>query len=66
MGIKIKDMPATLFVKIEKDDNADWLNAVRHVEDHAEIGTRTKVGVYKLHQVKTVEGVVQSEVAKRR
>ena len=48
------------------DDNADWLNAARHEEDHAEIHVRQRVGVYKLHAVHTVEGVIESKIAKLR
>lgn len=66
MGLKIKTPPATIFVKIEEDDNADWLNAARDMMDHAEIGATTKVGVYKLVETRIVEGVVQSRPAKKR
>ena len=60
MGLKIKQLPATIFVKIEKEDDADWLNAARHAEAHAEIGTKTRVGIYKLVGVRDIEGVVES------
>ncbi len=66
MRIKIKTLPTTVYVKIEKDDNADWLNTAKYAEDHAEIGNQNRVGVYKLYEIRDVEGIVQSKAIKRR
>jgi hypothetical protein len=53
--------PKTLCVKIETDANAgnDYFIASEDIDGMVEMGEKILVGVYKLTELKTVEGVAQ-------
>lgn len=67
--MRIKTYPKTVTVKIEDDgDSNDYLvaNSGDDMLGHAEVGKKIKVGIYKLVEVREVEGVAQTRVLKGR
>jgi hypothetical protein len=56
----MKKFPKTLFVKRERDSAADYFVPHESVLTAAELGEKTKVGVYKLVGTQEIEGVVVS------
>lgn len=58
-------LPKTLCVKFEKPENDEgYFVASQDIDGMVEMGEEIEVGVYKLIETKTVEGVV--EVKKKR
>jgi len=50
-------LPATIYVKSEKDGSSEYLVADGEAASLVEMGQKLKIGVYKLVEVKTAEGV---------
>lgn len=57
----VPKFPKTLCVKIETDASAgnDYFVATEDIDGMVEMGEKILVGVYKLIELKTVEGVAQ-------
>lgn len=63
----MKAYPKTLFVKWEDGGNGpDYLNPVTDVADLAQIGIKTKVGVYRLVETQDVKGMAIISGQKKR
>ncbi len=52
-----KLLPATLYVKSEKDGSTEYFAADGDAASLVEMGQKIKIGVYKLVEVKIAEGV---------
>jgi len=57
----VSKFPKSLCVKIEADENAgtEYFVAAEDIDGLVEMGEKIPVGVYKLIEIKTVEGVAQ-------
>ena len=55
----MKKFPKTLYVRIEDEDVDLYFIAVEELAGLAEIGTKTRVGVYELKEVGAVTGAVE-------
>lgn len=53
-------LPATIFVKHEKDGDLSYLVADANVTSLVEMGEKLKVGVYRLVETREITGVVSS------
>ena len=57
----MKDLPKTIFVRWDEDGNDEpWLNVMEDVADFAVIGETRIIGVYRLVELREIEGVVKN------
>jgi len=61
----VKKLPAQVLVRWDVDSDEPYLIANERLIDHAEIGQKRKVGIYKLVEVRDVEGVASHKLAKQ-
>lgn len=54
-----KKLPATLYVKIEKDSANEYFVADPDAYNLVEMGQKIKIGVYKLVETNTAEGIAK-------
>ena len=52
-------MPKTLYVKIEQDGDVSYPVAASTTIELAELGKKTRIGVYALSHLEDIEGVVK-------
>jgi hypothetical protein len=52
-------LPKTLYVKIEQDGNKSYPVAADDPLGLAELGEKTRIGVYSLTRIEDIEGVVK-------
>jgi hypothetical protein len=59
-------MPSTIYVTQEGDKGEEYLVALAAIQDHAVIGDKRKIAVYKLEKMVELEGIVSVRNAKTR
>jgi hypothetical protein len=59
-------LPKTVCVKVVKDGELSYLQASEDIDGMVDtVGEKMKIGVYKLIETKTVEGIWQTSNVKR-
>lgn len=58
-----KALPNTITVRWEDETGEPYLLAEQTLSDHGQMGEKRRVGIYKLDEVRMVEGVISHTAA---
>lgn len=57
-------LPKTAYIRVDKESDEEWLATGTTLNEHAEIGQKRKVGIYKLQKIVEVTTEVRATKGK--